>query len=148
MVGQRLGRWRCEVGYSEAGAAVRRGRLPWVASAGSSLRPRPRGCSDAGNGRHFRLSGFPWSWASAHPQAAAGGRGSGSPLFAKSPLKLPPARRAFPCSVVSFSPPAVSPRLGPRGVAGRPSPAQFSKPFLQVSFLVIARDVVERGTNF
>ena len=48
MVGQRLGRWRCKVGYSEAGAAVRRGRLPWVAATGSSLRPRPRSCLDAG----------------------------------------------------------------------------------------------------
>lgn len=140
MVGQRLGRWRCKVGYSEAGAAARRGRLPWVAATGSSLRPRPRGCLDAGNGRRFQLPGFPLSWGCAHPREEVAAWGSRFPLFMRSFLRLPPPRSAFPWSSFPFwllgaEPGAVSGRAPP----GSPNP---------VSFLVISRDVKERGTNF
>lgn len=110
MVGQRLGRWRCEVGHNEAGAAVRCGRLPWAAAARSSLRPRPRGCSDAGNGCRFRLPGFPLGCGRAHSREPGGDGGPSSPLSTSSSLKLPPLRHAFPWSFVPLSLLRVSPR--------------------------------------
>lgn len=134
MVGQRLGRWRCEAGHSEAGAAVRRGHLPWVAAARSSLWPRPHGCSDAGNGCRFRLPGFPLGW---------GRAGHLGPWLSVVHEFVPNA---------AFSPPRFSlvlrSLLASEGVApamrgGRLSQAEFSK-----SFPVVARDVVGRGTNF
>jgi hypothetical protein len=123
MVGQRLGRWRCKVGYSEAGAAVRRGRLPWVAATGSSLRPRPRGCLDAGNGRRFQLPRLPMSWGCAHPRGI--GSRVGLPLsivyevFAKADSSLP----SFSLVLLSL---LASGCRAARGVW--PSPARFSGP--------------------
>lgn len=146
MVGQRLGRWRCEVGHSEAGAAVRLGRLPWAAAARSSLRPRPRGCSDAGNGCRFRLPGFPLGWGRAQPRETGGGDGRGGRLG----LRLSVVHEFVPKA--ASSPPRVSLVLrsllasecvAPAVRGGRLSPAEFSK-----SFPVVARDVVGRGTNF
>lgn len=146
MVGQRLGRWRCEVGHSEAGAAVRRGHLPWVAAARSSLWPRPHGCSDAGNGCRFRLPGFPLGWGRAHPRETGGGGGRGGrlgpwlsvvhefvPKAAFSPTRFSLTLRSL----------LVSEGVAPAMRGGRLSQAEFSK-----SFLVVARDVVGRGTNF